>query len=370
MAVGRPTPATADALKALDYGDSHLFFLSYDEVLRTEFPRGGFRRITRSQRGTPAQLMWAEFQARSFNLVHYMLSSAENRDRMAQYLELVNNGSDGGQAFADVFGLAGADLNTTMWRYRRVDMKVVTVDFPELPTARIGFTRLSRIEGDFVLANAALKACPGRPHGIELLQRLEATAAGARAVDLAQVALSRARIDWGDPSAAMPYLADAVQRAPYDEELHYLLGLAHLKLAQAGDKQALPAAQASLKQAALLAPGTPAMSYALFRAGLIDPDTPLEQTMGRAVDAWRQGHDVAAFARAAALAQAWLGDEAGAYRAFNTLARNGRDPAGAAWAVQWLQRLDQGVARADLLAAMRDEPFAPPSFRQFFGDAR
>jgi hypothetical protein len=86
--------------------------------------------------------------------------------------------------------------------------------------------------------------------------------------------------------------------------------------------------------------------------------------------AWRQGHDVVAYARAAALAQAWLGDEAAAYRAFNTLARNVRAQDDAAWARQWLARLDRGVARDDLLAALRAEPVAPPSFRQSFGDAR
>jgi hypothetical protein len=72
----------------------------------------------------------------------------------------------------------------------------------------------------------------------------------------------------------------------------------------------------------------------------------------------------------AALARAWLGDEAGAYRAFNALVRNARDPGNAGWARQWLALLEQGVAQDRLLAAMREEPFAPPSFRQSFGDAR
>jgi hypothetical protein len=79
---------------------------------------------------------------------------------------------------------------------------------------------------------------------------------------------------------------------------------------------------------------------------------------------------VVAFARAAALAYAWLGDDAGAYRAFNTLARNKIAPDGAAWAVQWLDRLDKGVVRDDLLTAMRSEPLAPQSFRLSFGDLR
>lgn len=83
-------------------------------------------------------------------------------------------------------------LNETMWDYRRVLMKVIKVDFPELPMARIDFTRLSRVEGDFVVDNAALKACPSTGNGEKLLQRVQIAAAGTRAVDFAQVTLSRA----------------------------------------------------------------------------------------------------------------------------------------------------------------------------------
>lgn len=373
MVVGRPVGSTADWMKFIDYGEGHVMFLTYDQVLRRNVSKDFFSHLKRTRNNSSGyQAQW-EFQARSFNLAHYVLSSAENRDKMAQYLELVNNGSDGGAAFNDVFGLSGFALNTAMWHYRRLQMKVVKVDFPELPAARTDFARLSRMEGEFVLSNAALKACPGPENGRKLLQRVQVAAAEARAVDFAQVTLSRAQIDWGDPRAAMPYLTDAVRRDPYNEELHYLLGLAHLKLAQrgAGDTRGmLAAARASLQQAALLAPGTPRITYALFRAALIDPDAPPEHAMPLATAAWRQGHDVVAYARAAALAQAWLGDEAAAYRAFNTLARNVRAQDDAAWARQWLARLDQGVARDDLLAALRAEPVAPPGFRQSFGDAR
>ncbi|WP_373991527.1 hypothetical protein [Duganella sp. BuS-21] len=305
--------------------------------------------------------------------MHYMLSSAENRDKMAQYLELMNSGSDGGAAFAEVFGLSDRTLKTTMWHYRRVLMKVIKVDFPELPLARIDFTRLSRVEGDFVLDNAALKACPSPDNGRQLLQRVQAAAAGARAVDFAQVTLSRAQIEWGDPRDAMPYLMDAVRRDPHNVELHYLLGLAHLKLAknQVGDnREQLAEARTSLTEAALLAPGTPWVSYALFHVGIMDPETPPEEAMGLASKAWRQGHDVSAFARAAALAHAWLGDSASAYRAFNTLARNDHDPNSAAWAARWLKLLEKGVTRDHLLAAMRDEPLVSPGFRRTYGDAR
>jgi hypothetical protein len=373
MAVGRAAGTVADPMKMLDYSEGHLFFLSYDQVLRKNVSKDFFEHMHKAEVGRAAYLAQWEFAARSFNLAHYVLSSEENRNKMAQYLEQVNAGSDGGEAFKEVFGLSGIRLDTTMAYYRRALMKVIKVDFPELPAARIDFTRLSRIEGDFVLDNAALKACPSPDNGRKLLQRVQAAEAGARAVDFAQVTLSRAQIDWGDPRDAVPYLVKAVQRDPYNEELRYLLGMAHLKLANSavGDKRELLAkARTSLTEAALLAPGRPDVSYALFRIGIMDPETPLEKTMPLAINAWRQGHDVAPFARQAALAYAWLGDAAGAYQAFNTLAKNHRDPYSAAWAVKWLAQLKTGVSRDRLLAAMGDEPFVPAGFRQTVGDLR
>lgn len=373
MAVGRAAGTVADPMKMLDYSEGHMFFLSYDQVLRKDVSKDFFDHMHKPEVGRAAYLAQWEFEARSFNLAHYVLSTEENRNKMAQYLEQVNAGSDGGEAFKEVFGLSGIGLNTTMSYYRRVLMKVIKVDFPELPAARIDFTRLSRIEGDFVLDNAALKACPTPDNGRKLLQRVQRAAAGAHAVDFAQVTLSRAQIDWSDPRDAVPYLTDAILRDPYNEELHYLLGLAHLKLANSavGGKQALLAkARAGLTEAALLAPGRPDVSYALFRVGIMDPETPLEKTMTLAIKAWRQGHDVAPFAREAALAYAWLGDAAGAYQAFNTLAKNDRDPYSAAWAVKWLAQLKTGVSRDRLLAAMGDEAFVSPAFRQTVSDLR
>jgi len=252
-------------------------------------------------------------------------------------------------------------------------MSVTKVDFPELPAARIDFTRLSRLEGEFVLENAALKSCPTSENGKNLLRRVRRAVADAQAVDFAQLTLSRAQIEWGDPRDAIPYLTSAVGRDPNNEEFYYLLGLAHLKLAESamqGKHELLAEARIGLAKAAVLAPGRPEISYALFRAGILDTETLPEKTLALAISTWRQGHDVPVFARLAALAYAWLGDSAGAYRAFNTLARNGRDPNNAAWALQWLNRLEKGVEKDELLAAMRNEPFAPPGFRQSVTNSR
>jgi tetratricopeptide (TPR) repeat protein len=316
--------------------------------------------------GTPGYYERWEFLGRSFNLVHYVLSTEENRNKLAKYLDLVNNGADAA-AFGDVFGLSGRDLDAAMWRYRQASLKILQIDVPGLPKARIDFTRLSRIEGEFVLDNAVLKTCPAPADGKKVLARLKLSAAKAPAVDFARITLSRAQVEWGDPGDAVGYLTRAAENDPYHTEVHYLLGLAYAKLAErAGpDRQDLLAkARASLTQAVAIEPEAPEVAYALFRVGLMGAD-PTAQDMARAVDAWRHGHDVATFTRAAALAYAWLGDAAGAYQAFNTLARNVRDPESATWAAAWLARLDKGVPRDELLAAMRSDTPASPAFRSW-----
>jgi tetratricopeptide (TPR) repeat protein len=216
-----------------------------------------------------------------------------------------------------------------------------------------------------VLDNAVLKTCPAPADGKKLLERLKLTAAKAPAVDFAQITLSRAQVEWGDPRDAIGYLARAAENDPYNAEVHYLLGLAYAKLAESAgaNKQDLMArARASLEQAVALAPEAPEVSYALFRVGLMGAD-PTAQDMARGIDAWRHGHDVAPFTRAAALAYAWLGDAANAYQAFNTLARSAPESESAAWAAAWLARLEKGVPRDALLAAMRSETPALPNFR-------
>ena len=364
MLVGRDGGTSYNLLQEIDGG--RIRRLRFDDVLHDRSPSGTYAVATNAY-----YRQW-EFLGRSFNLVHYMLSSEDNRNKMGKYLERVNEGSDPADAFADVFGLSGQELDAAMWRYRQTSMKILQVEVPDLPRAHIEFTRLSRIEGEFVLDNAALKTCPTPADGKTMLARVQQKAAQASAVDLARISLSRAQVEWGDPLDAIGYLTHAVGNDPYNPEPHYLLGLAHVKLADSAgqDRQdRLAAARASLTEAALLAPEAPDVSYALFRVGLMGTE-PTEQDMTRAIDAWRHGHDVSAFARAAALAQAWLGDTAGAYQVFNTLARNTRDPDSAAWARTWLARLEKGVPRDELLAAMRAEQPMATGFRSWMNSRR
>jgi tetratricopeptide (TPR) repeat protein len=358
MAIGRDAGTSYNWLQTIDDGRAP-WRLSFDQVLN-------FKGTSKSLRpGSPEYFKQFEFLGRSFNLVHYLLSSEENRNKTAKYLDLVNNGSDPAVAFADVFGLSGRDLDMAMWRYRQASLKILQVDVPGLPRAKIDFTRLSRIEGEFVLDNAVLKTCPTPADGAKLLERLKLTAAKAPAVDLAQITLSRAQVEWGDPRDAIGYLSRAVENDPHNPEPHYLLGLAYAKLAErAGPNRQdlLASAHAGLTKAAVLAPEAPEIAYALFRVGLMGV-SPTRKDIARGVEAWQHGHDVTTFARAAALAYAWLGDAAGAYQTFNTLVRNDQDRVTASWAATWLARLEKGVTRDELLAAMRSEKPELPNFR-------
>jgi tetratricopeptide (TPR) repeat protein len=393
MAVGRGAVGFNDVLKDIDAGH-RMKLLRFDQVLRNDIGTIGYEAVETS---TPDRLTGEKFevlQALSYNLMHYLLSSAKNRDKMAQYLELVNDGGDPAESFSRLFGMAGLGIDGAMERYRATSMKILTIDIPELPKPAMDITRLTRREGEFVLDNAVLKACPAPADGKAILERVKAAAAQVPAVDFAQLTLSRAQVDWGDPREAIPYLERAAKRDADNAEVRYLLGLAHLNLAAGAgvDKDGqLAAARANLDEAAALAPGAPEVSYARFRAGLMGTEAPTEQTMALAVDAWRKGHDVPAFARAAALANAWLGNAAEAYRAFNTLARSqrpaftGRSTYGghakqdkwdeyasmhANWAERWLASLEQGVSRDALLDAMRREGRRVPGAKLGWYDGR
>jgi hypothetical protein len=356
LVVGRWPTGVGRYLNHID--DGNIYELTFDHVLGAEKMR---------KPDSPAAQL--EYQARSWNLMHFMLSSDANRAKMTQYLNLVNEGAVPAKAFAAAYGLEGEALNTAMWRYRLTGAKVVRVDVPDLPRAQMDFASMTGAAGEFLLADATLKACPSREEGEALLRRLTADAAKVPGVDFAQLTLARAQIDWGNPRDALAWLGGAARRDSGNVEVHYLLGLANLKLAERGAdgerERLLAAARHSLAQAAAIKPGRPDVSFALYRAELLGAAAPAKTGVARAIVAWRHAHEVPAFARSAALAYAWMGDAVGASRALGILANNRRDPDNADWAADWLKKLGKGVPRAELMTAMRKEATLDPVFKEW-----
>lgn len=349
MLVGR-TPLNVNRyLSFLDQGNP--YYLDYKDILE--------QNDTRAICNISKAGIKLEFAARSWLLTHYMLSSDDNRNKLVNYLAAVYRDTPIPQAFEQAYGIKTADLGKEMWRYRNTSIKVLQVDVPDLPAAVMDFKTLPQSSGEFVLAESALKSCPTRPAGEALLRQTARAAANYPSNDYAQLVLSRAQIDWGNPQDALPYLSAAAKKPGASAEVLYLLGQAQLRLSQ------LDAARNNLGQSLNLDPKSAEAAYALYQAGLQSGQPPDDDTLAAAIVAFNNGHEVTTLARSAALAYAYAGDKARARNALKLMAHNIREPELSAWAKIWLGKLAAGVGKDELLAEMRVQPAAGTAFREW-----
>ena len=358
MVLGRPPVDVARYLRFVDKGNRT--GIEYADLFEPQAAKDhGFN----AQAGERL-----DYMAKSWNLMHYMMSTSENRERLSKYLELTHSEVPAAKAVEDLYGLKVADLGTAMWRHRVKGLTLAQVDLPTLPAARISITAFPDAATKFVLADAALKSCPGPKEGESLLRNISEQARGVNS-DIAKLTLSRAQIDWGNPADALPYLTEAARKSPASYDANYLLGLANLRLAErepgaAGDTR-LQAARQHLAQARTLNPSSAEAAFAFYQAGLNGSGRPDEATLEGAIAAWKNAHEVNAFARSAALAFAYAGRAAEADNALTLLAHNARDPVMASWATAWQSRLAAGVGRAQVLAEMRRDPGIHAAFREW-----
>jgi tetratricopeptide (TPR) repeat protein len=358
MVIGRVPAGLGQYLHFLREG--HRYALTYDDV---------FTHSTRNPGHAGAEALRLEFLSRSWLLTHYMLSSPEQFPKLDKYLDLVHHEVAASDAFNQAFGISLDDLDSVMMRYQIKGIKVMQVNMPEMPVARINFTSLPNSITDFILADAALKSCPDRKTGEALLRTVSARADGVPNNDVAKLTISRAQIDWGNPRDALPYLTEAVRKDPANADALYLLGAANLRLAEQQPDSlkadSLKSAKTLLTAARRANPGSAEAAFALYRAELGTSDKPGEAVTRNALAAWRNAHEVNTYARAAALSLAYAGRSEEADSAFTLLAHDTREPAMAAWAKNWQARLNVGVSRADLLAEMRREPVIDGGFKEW-----
>lgn len=359
MVVGRTPSALGGYLHFID--DGHRYSLDYRDVLEQNDSEGN-----NYAREAGVKL---EFESRSWLLMHYILSSEDNRRRLGAYLKAFYDGTPSVQAFENSFGIRLADLSTTLWRYRLQSIKVLTVDQPALPRASVNFTGLPQAAGNVVLLDAALKACPARAAQDKLLAAVRAEAAAAPRDATTQLALARAEIDAGRASAALPYLDQALAKDEANPELQLLAGLAYLRMAEGDDDGArathLAGARRHLARARELDPLAPSVALAVLRADLASGGEPSQAALDGVLAAWRRGRDVGALGKSAVLAYAWLGDGISSSNLLKSMASNRRDPEGAAWAAAMARRLDAGLTRADLRASLARDPWTGPAAREW-----
>ncbi|MEO6279235.1 hypothetical protein [Roseateles sp.] len=315
-----------------------------------------------------------EFEAKSWLLTHYMLSSQDRRQRLNRYLGLVDRGASPTTAFERAYGLKTSEINQVMWRYALQGTDAVRVALPSLPASRVRFNALPRAAGEFVLADAALKACPNRPAGEALLKKVARLATQFPNDDLARLTLSRAQIDWGNPQDALPALNAVLREEDANFEARYLLGMANLRLGErtAGDARRayLQAAQGHLRSARGLNPQSPEAAFAAFKAEVAATDAPDSAALEGVISAWQTAREVDTLARSAALAYAYAGNADEAHQTLVSLAQNVRDEPAAQWAKQWQGRLEAGVTRGDILAEMRRNPAPDAPFKEWTIDKK
>lgn len=347
MVLGRVPKGLGSYLKFLS--DGRTYSLDYADVIQ------GNTAGARSYGGAAGVQL--EFEAKAWLLTHYMLSSDENRKRLSVYLAAVGRGADATLAFERVLGVKRADLNHTMWRYGLKGLPTLRVEQPALPPVRVSMRSLPQAAGEFVLAHAALKACPDREAGEALLKQVAAMAQRFPQDDMARLTLSRAQIDWGDPQDALPAVNSMLREDEAQFEAQQLLGLAHLRLASRGEGEArrvhAESARRHLQRAGELNPQSNEVALAALRAEVLAMEVPASSTLEGVIAAWQRAREVDALGRSAALAYAFTGKADQAHGTLAALAQNPSDAQAATWARQWRSRLETGVSRGDILAELR-----------------
>jgi hypothetical protein len=222
MAIGRSPVNVGRYLNFLDDGSPYK--MSYTDVLND---KDNDSDMTKAD----AAAVKLEFAARSWLLTHFMLSTEDRRTRLARYLDLANRDVPATAAFETAFGIKPKQLSNELWRYRRTSLIESQVEVPALPAARIAYTDLPDSVTDYVMIDATLKACPSRATGEALLLSMTSRPDGTPQHPLARLALGRAQIDWGKPQDAIADLSTLAGGAKGNTEARYLLGMAHLRLA-------------------------------------------------------------------------------------------------------------------------------------------
>ncbi len=356
--VGKPPQSIRDYLSYLESGNTSRS-LDYEDILMGNNTKG------HSAAGvTGVQL---EFQARSWVLTHYILSSKKNIQHFRVYNYLIDKGAQPTQAFEQAFGYKVSKLGTHLWNYKRRSAETLKLNLTAGGKQNIYFSNLPMSANKLILADAALKACPTPEVGASLLQKISDEAKKFPQGNYAQGVLSLAQILWGNAQDALPYLSNTAQKDNY--ETFYLLGLANLRLAEQSQgetqKNYLSAAQENLLKARTLNPKSAESFYAAFKAGLNAQEIPTEEVVKLAIQARRLAPEVNSYVRSAALAHAFLRHIPETERDLILIAQNTRDTQMSEWAKDWVKKLNAGVTRATILAEMRRNLALNSSFKEW-----
>lgn len=311
-----------------------------------------------------------EYGSRSWLLVHYALSTEDNRRRLGAYLKAFYDGVPSEKAFEQSFGIPVGDLSTAMYRYRHKGLQVLQVDRPGLTRAVVTVDTLPEAADDYVLAEAALKSCPARDAQQATIRRVldGAPPPNPSGNVLVQRTVARALIYADRPAEALPYLDAALRKDAQDADVHYLAGLARMRLAEggaAGKAALLDQAHRSFVRAGELAPAMASAALGKLRADILAGREPGDDAIDSVLAAWHGARDIGSLGRTAALVYAWRGDGISAANLLRSMASNWRDPYTAYWATDWSHKLDAGLTRDAIRSGLATLPWSGPAFQEW-----
>ncbi len=294
-----------------------------------------------------------EFQARAWLMTHWLLSSPKNLGLLADYVTAVGHGENRLDAFNKRFNLNSAQMDNVLRDYLRHQAKLVRFKFKSLPDAEVTFDDEPAAANHLMLDAAALQGCPSPAYGRALLADVHGEAAQYPDSELAQLALSRGEIAYGDPQKALPWLTKQVQTAPGDFDALHLLGRAELAIAQkTNDAGAYDAAKVAFTQAAKIDASSAVNAFWYYRAQVTATGQVPQDAAGAAVLAQKTAPEVDAYAVHAGLVYALAGDGKNAFAALHIAADSPRPGPWTKTARQWIVRLKSGVTNDELLAAL------------------
>lgn len=234
--------------------------------------------------GKPVPPRLADMQTyEDWVMVSYLMSDIKRRKTFFDYLKKIDSDVDSTEAFQQTVGLDPDVFRGVMKTYstKGVPYQIYTID--AVPDASVTLTNLPKYGASVPLIDAALQTCPSPELGAKHLTTLRKIAPQFPDDDLAQTALARAEISFGDAKAPLAFLNRQLAADPKNYDAQVLLGRLYLRLAEQGPaeskKQSYGAARRELGKAYTLDPSSAPGLYFYARAFADQPDYPNDNTM-------------------------------------------------------------------------------------------
>ena len=173
-----------------------------------------------------------QYYAQSWLLVHYLLRDAERMRGLSRYLTAVGAGQDARAAFSAAFGMTPSEMQRRLRSYATETMSFTRIRRASASRApELAVTALPRGAGGLLLLDAAMTA--DMQLDSEAVVRQARRAAGDAPDAFARRVVARAEALHGDGAAAERLLGELIAASPRDAELHYLMGMRHLRAGRA-----------------------------------------------------------------------------------------------------------------------------------------